>query len=200
MKNFKIIGLTGQSGAGKSTVASLFRAESISVIDADKLVEKLYAPNSICIEVLVALFGYDIIDSDGVLDRANLADIVFTSRDNLMKLNSVVHPFVMSLFLDELRYESESGESIIVYDAPQLFEGKADIICDKIISVTADKKVRAERICKRDGISEKQALQRIEAQYNEKFYKNNSDYVIENNDDYYSLEQQFKKILPEILT
>lgn len=199
MKKIKIIGLTGQSGAGKSTVAQLFRQNGACVIDADKLVAQLYKSNSVCVEVLKSLFGDEVADSDGAINKKALAKIVFADSKKLELLNSVVHPFVMALFLDKVKQESKSGCSMLVYDAPQLFEANADVVCDIIVSVTATKSVRTQRICKRDNITSEQAMQRINAQFDEEFFVKNSDYIIENNCDLKSLETQFAKIFSELV-
>ena len=191
MKNYKIIGLTGQSGAGKSTVAKLFESKNAFIINADILVNELYEPHSPCLKMLSAVFGKEIINSDKTLNRKKLAEKAFATKENTQLINSLVHPYVIMLFLKKLKSAVSGGSKIIVFDAPQLFESNADVFCDYIVSVTADKDRRIKRICGRDGISEKQALRRINAQLDEEFFKNNSDYIIENNDDFKSLQSKF---------
>lgn len=198
MKKYKLIGLTGQSGAGKSTVAELFRQNGAYVINADKLVAEIYKPNSVCVEVLTSLFGAEIINLDGVLDRKKLAEIVFSEEKYLKQLNSVVHPFVMALFLERIKQIQKKDIDMIVYDAPQLFEANADAICDAIVSVTAKKRIRIERICKRDSITEEQAEQRMNAQFDESVFIKKSDFIIENNSDFTSLKTQFDEIFIEL--
>lgn len=179
MKKYKIIGLTGQSGAGKSTVAKYFKDYGCKVINADLLVSQLYEGNSPCVKTISACFGSDIISADGVLNRKLLAQRAFSSKENTALLGSIVHPFVIALFFSELKKCGESD--MVVYDAPQLFESNSDAICDYVISVVADRAKRIERICQRDKITEEQALLRINAQLSEQFFKDNSDFVIENN-------------------
>ena len=124
-------------------------------------------------------------------NRKKLAEKAFATKENTQLINSLVHPYVIMLFLKKLKPAVSGGSKIIVFDAPQLFESNADVFCDYIVSVTADKDRRIKRICRRDGISEKQALRRINAQLDEEFFKNNSDYIIENNDDFKSLQSKF---------
>lgn len=193
MKNYKIIGLTGQSGAGKSTVTKLFESKNAVIINADMLVNELYEPKSPCLKMLSAVFGEEIINNNKTINRRNLAHKVFATKGNTELLNSLVHPYVIMLFLKKLKSAVSGGAEIIVFDAPQLFESNADVLCDCIVSVTADKDRRIKRICRRDGISEEQAIERINAQLNEEFFRNNSDYIIENNDDFKSLEAKFDK-------
>ncbi len=198
MKKYKIVGLTGQSGAGKSTVAALFEKNNVRVINADLLVQRLYRGNSICLKTVSSVFGADIVNPDGVLNRELLAQRAFSSKDNTRLLNSIVHPFVMSCFLDELKTAVSENPDIIVYDAPQLFESNADLICDFIVSVVADKDNRIKRICARDKITRQQAIMRLNAQLSEDFFRRNSDFIIENNGSLDILKTQFDSIFKKL--
>ncbi len=199
MKNYKIIGLTGQSGAGKSTAARFFEDGGAVVINADSLVSRLYIPNSPCLKTLSASFGTDIINPDGSLNRPVLAKKAFSSKENTDLLNSLVHPFVISQFLKECKSAADNGAELIIFDAPQLFECKADVICDVVISVTANLQTRIDRICRRDKISTEQAVERLAAQYDEEFFISNSDFVIDNSGEKEHIEAQVKCILSKFL-
>ncbi len=177
MKRVRLIGLTGQSGAGKSTAAKVFEQNGFTVINADELVKKVYEPNSPCLFAVSSRFGRDVINTDGTLNRVLLAQRAFSSIENTAALNEIVHPFVLSEMLSELK----DVEDIAVFDAPQLFESGIDAVCDVIVSVVADEDVRLKRITLRDGITEAQARERINAQHSEEFFKSNSDFIIENN-------------------
>lgn len=179
MKKVKLIGLTGQSGAGKSTAAKIFGQNGFSVINADELVKKVYEQNKNCLLAVSARFGSDIISPDGALNRKLLAERAFSSKENTKDLGAFVHPFVLS----EMLFELKKISGYAVFDAPQLFESGIDSVCDIIVSVVADKDVRLKRIISRDGISEKQAEQRINAQLSEEFFRTESDFIIENNTD-----------------
>ncbi len=174
MKKYKILGLTGQTGAGKSTVSKVFAKNGTAVINADELVAELYMPDSVCLKILSAEFGSDIILSNKNLDRKKLAQRAFAKKE-------LIHPFVLSLFLEKTEKLVNSDKKFIVFDAPQLFESKANVICDYIISVTADENIRKQRIMQRDGISEEMAESRINAQLSENYFKDNSDFILENN-------------------
>lgn len=181
MKKCKIIGLTGQTGAGKSTVAKLFAEHNIRIIDADSIVHKIYGGASVCPKTLAAAFGNEVLNPDGTPDRPRLAKAVFSSKENLVLLNSIVHPFVMYELLLQIKAEIAKGTKTVAYDAPQLFESNSDLICDVIVGVVAEKSVRMQRICSRDGIAPKTAEARINAQLSEEYFRKNSDYIIENN-------------------
>ena len=190
MKHYKLIGLTGQSGAGKSTVAEVFAKHGAYVINADKIVAELYNAGSPCLKAVTAEFGQDTIRADGTLDRKLLAQRAFASRERTDALNRLVHPFVTARLFELLR----GAEGIVVFDAPQLFEADADVICDAVVAVTADKDIRVNRIIKRDSLSEEQALLRVNAQHGEEYFRARADYIIENNTDEESLRSQAEKV------
>ena len=198
MKKCRILGLTGQSGAGKSTVAEFLEQNGFYVISADLLVRKIYNSGSPCLKTIAAVFGEDIISDNGTPDRKLLAKRAFSSKENTALLSSIVHPFVTAELFTQIKKAAESGATTVVYDAPQLFESNADVICDKIISITAEKSVRLERICKRDNISKENALMRMNAQLDEEFFRENSDYIIENNSDISSLKIQLESLLKQL--
>ena len=181
MKKHRIIGLTGQTGAGKSTVSQTLSQKGAAVINADELVSLLYTPNSVCLKTLAAQFGADILKEDKSLDRQKLAKRAFADKQSTKLLGEIVHPFVLTLFLEKTSQLVQEGYKCIVFDDPQLFESKANIFCDYVVSVIADKDLRLERICKRDNISAEMAESRINAQYSQEFFMENSDFVIENN-------------------
>ena len=190
MKHYKLIGLTGQSGAGKSTVAEVFAKLGAYVINADKIVAELYNAGSPCLKAVAAEFGQDILNPDGTLDRRKLAQRAFASRERTNALNRLVHPFVTARLFELLR----GAEGIVVFDAPQLFEANADVICDAVVAVTADKDIRVNRIIKRDSLSEEQAMLRVNAQHGEEYFRAHADYIIENNFDEESLRIQAEKV------
>ena len=190
MKHYKLIGLTGQSGAGKSTVADVFAKLGAYVINADKIVAELYNAQSPCLKAVAAEFGQDIIMADSTLDRRLLAQRAFASRERTDALNRLVHPFVTARLFELLR----DAKGIVIFDAPQLFEANADVICDAVVAVTADKDIRVNRIIKRDLLSEEQAMLRVNAQHGEEYFRAHADYIIENNFDEESLRSQAEKV------
>lgn len=183
------IGLTGQTGAGKGYVGKYLEMLGFYVLDSDKYVKKIYDNNTALLQKLAEDFGQDII-KDGMLDRKALAKAAFSSKENTEKLNHIVHPEVISLC-------EKDAKGLSVLDAPQLFEANAQDKCYKIISVTAPFETRLRRIMERDGITKEQALARMNAQFDEDYYINNSDFVIKN--DGTDIEIQINKIMEEIL-
>lgn len=183
------IGLTGPTGAGKGYVSSRLAEMGFNILDADKYVKKIYNNNPGILNRLAAEFGNDII-INGELDRKKLAQIAFSSKENTKRLNSIVHPEVISLC-------ERDAKPLAVLDAPQLFEAGAADKCYKIICVIADYETRLRRITERDKITQEQAFSRMNAQFDESYYINNSDFVIYNNGE--DIDSQIKKIMEEIL-
>ncbi|MEE1318951.1 MAG: dephospho-CoA kinase, partial [Ruminococcus sp.] len=105
----------------------------------------------------------------------------------------------MAELLCEVKKVVREGVNTLIYDAPQLFESNAQVICDAVISVVADREIRINRICKRDNITEEQAELRINAQLSEEFFRKNSDYIIENNDSVEKLEKQAENLIKNVI-
>lgn len=177
-----VVGLTGQTGAGKSTVSRIFAENGFVVINADIVARQVMTKDSPCLAEVAENFGSGIIDISGNLDRKKLAGIVFTDKSKLEMLNSVTYPFITKEILHRINVFSEMGNDFILLDAPTLFESGADKFCNIIISVLADAEIRMQRIILRDNLTPEQAQNRMDSQLNEEYFISNSDYIINNND------------------
>jgi dephospho-CoA kinase len=182
-KHSIIIGLTGQTGAGKSTVSSIFVKNGFSLIDADRISREIVLPGMSCLEELFDFFGSAIRNPDNTLNRKALAELVFTDQRKLESLNSICHPFITEEILARISHFIAEGHRLILLDAPTLFESQASDFCDLIISVVARPDLRCSRIMKRDNLTETEARNRMDAQLSEEFFIGHSDYVIRNNED-----------------
>ena len=171
-----IIGLTGQSGAGKSTVSHLFERDGFFVINADRVSRKITSTPK-TLHLLKENFGESVILESGGLNRRALANIVFTNKEKLQLLNSLLFPIITK---EIEKMIDETDKEFVLLDAPQLFESGADKICDKIISVIAPRDILIERAVERDDISHEEAENRLKSQYTQKFFIDNSNYIIEN--------------------
>lgn len=187
--DFIVIGLTGQSGAGKSTVTEVFSKFSVAVVDADSLAHKALKTEK-CKENLRKAFGDGIFDEDGEVVRKALAKAAFSSKENTNKLNQATHPVITELSKDAFDKAKSEGFKAVIFDAPTLFESGLHSICAFVISVIADKDVRAKRIMQRDNLSFDEAMQRLNAQHDDEFYTQKSRYVIENDG---TKEELYKK-------
>ena len=193
-----VIGLTGPTGAGKGTVASIFARYGIPVINADRVYHSLITPPSSCLQELMEEFGKQILLADGSLDRRALGGIVFNDPAAREQLNAITHRYVMEEVKGQMERLRREGVPVAVFDAPQLFEAGAHKACGAVISVLAERGLRLERIMERDGITAEAAMRRILAQKSDEFFKAHSDYIIENNGSQESLTPQVHRILKEL--
>ncbi len=186
----KVIGLTGMSGAGKTTVSKTFADSGIYVINCDSVARDVTEKGKPCLLRLSEEFD-GIINGDGTLNRKALGNIVFNDKAKLVRLNEIIYPYIT---YDVIKLIEAVTENIILLDAPTLFESGIDYICDKIISIVCDRELSAERIMKRDGIDRTSALARLGSQYDKSFYADKSDYVIENNGDISELTEKAREL------
>ncbi|MFR7818918.1 dephospho-CoA kinase [Candidatus Pseudoruminococcus sp.] len=173
-----VIGLTGQTGAGKSTVSDAMKKCGCGIIDADKIAREVVEPKTDCLKMLTNAFGCDIINKDGSLNRKKLAEKAFSSKENTKLLNEITHPHIVELTKQRIAEYFANGCEIVVFDAPQLFESGSDKLCDIIVSVIASQECRLQRIISRDSISREQALSRMKVQLSEEYFREHSDYIL----------------------
>lgn len=189
-----IVGLTGKTGAGKSTVAAYLKEKGCFIIDGDVVAREIVLPLSPALKELSDAFGEDIILPDGSLDRKALAKKAFSSEKNTELLNSITHPFIKKRF-EELIHEGEkAGCSVAVIDAAALLESDCKGLCEKIIVVHAPEAVRLERILRRDGITYEQAMIRIKGQKDDNYYLTQADLVIDNSEE--GCIERLKELIP----
>ena len=193
------IGLTGPTGAGKGTVASILHKYGFPHIDTDAVYRELLVPPSPLLDELATAFGREVIAEDGGLDRAVLASKVFApgQEAELERLNAIAHPHILGEVrrrLASYAQQSEIGDGprAVVVDAPQLFESGYDKECDVICSVLAPKPKRLARIMERDGITEERAKARMNAQRSDSFYRK-AGYTVVNDGDLSKLENEVKR-------
>ena len=172
-----IVGLTGGVGAGKSTVARLFAERGAVVIDADVIAREVVEPGTAGYDAVVTRFGPAVVASDGGLDRAALAEIVFADAAARTALNEIVHPLVGQRSA-QLMADAPSG-AIIVYDVPLLAESRRRAEFDVVVVVEARLEVRLARLAQR-GMPERQARARVAAQASDDERRVLADHVIDN--------------------
>ncbi len=197
-KNYRLIGLTGPTGSGKSAVSKIFEENRFACVDADKIAHKALCDKE-CIKKLTEAFGTDILSENNTINRKALAKVAFSNKENTELLNSITHPVIIALSLNEFESLYLKGYKNILFDAPTLFEANMDKMCDLIIAVIAPKELRLERILKRDSITKEQATARIDAQKEDSFYTDKSHFVIVNDKDFDTLLFDTNKIIKEII-
>ena len=173
-----VVGLTGGIGSGKSTVANIFsKFENIAVYIADIEAKKLMNSSLVIKEQLIQEFGEQSY-VDNQLNRAYISKIVFKNRERLAKLNSIIHPEVRKHFFEFK--ELNSSKAYILYEAAILFEAKADVLCDKIITIFVDEKTRLKRVIERDKTTEVEVKNRMKNQWKDEKKIMLSNYLILN--------------------
>lgn len=175
----RVIGLTGQTGAGKSTVAEKLKAKGIAVIDCDSLTRSSDVYDSECIRELQTAFGKDTAP-DGILNRKLLANRAFADSTSKARLETIVFPRIRAVVLKKINAACSAGHRTVVIDAPTLFESGLDRECSAILTVVAPESERATRIMLRDGLTMEQARQRMSAQREESFYVERADWLLNN--------------------
>ncbi len=199
----KIIGLCGGSGSGKGAVASIFGELGIPTVDLDKIYRELTLHDSECLKELAERFGHNIIDSDGSLNRAVLAKIVFAGENasrNRRDLNSITHKHILAVADNLISVYRDNGAAAVAVDAPLLFESGFDKKCDVVVAVISDTDIRLSRIMRRDNISREMALSRISSQLSDEYLKCNSDFQIINNGSIDELRERAVEIARKILS
>lgn len=194
----EIIGLTGPTGAGKSTARNIFKECGYSVIDADVFAHQLYDTNIDCLVAVVDHFSCLVLNDKGKINRKALGRIVFSNPTELQNLNKIIFPYLREALIREVRNMLPNSEHGVVIDGATIIESKCSDMCSNIISVVADEKIRMNRIMERDNISIWEAGKRISAQQMESFYTDNSDYVIKNEGSKQEMEREIKYILGRI--
>lgn len=183
MSQIKIVGLTGQTGAGKSTVSKIMRTQGIEVIDCDAVTHAVANEEKSCLADLALEFSILILNEDGSLNRKKLGAIVFSDAAKLQKLNSIIFPYIKRRIAQMVEELARQNKPLVVLDAPTLFESGLDADCDYIISVIAPLSERQSRIIIRDHLTDDEARKRISSQHDDAFYTERASFVIQNDGD-----------------
>jgi len=182
----KKVGLTGGIGSGKSFVAKIFESMDIPVYYADKEAKRLMWRDKGLKQKIKMLLGKRAYHVNGRLNRSYVSEKIFSDKKLIKKINGLVHPAVRE---DLTKWFSEQNSVYAIQEAALIFEtGKYDFF-DKIITVSADKELRIERVMKRDGVSRQSVVARMKNQLPQEFKIENSDFIIENNGDKSLLQQ-----------
>lgn len=191
----KIIGITGSSGAGKTTLSGILnKRENVEVIDADKVAKQMAVPGNEYLQEIEKTFGKSVLFDDGNLNRKALAGKIYNDDKARNLLNELTFKYVANEILERIKKINNSKIEIVIIDAPLLFEAKLEKNCDFVVSLIADEELKIKRICKRDNIDKITAQKRLKIQHDNDYYIKKSDYVIYNSEDC-NLEKEIEKIL-----
>ena len=206
-----IIGITGSSGAGKSTICEILqRKYDANIINADKIAKELSQRGTNYLAEIVKNFGQEILLENGELNRRKLADIIYYNEEKRQILNNCTFKYISKEIEKQIKehtinyneklnngeYSKNKATLLIAIDAPLLFEANLENLCDITIAVISKSKdAQINRIIKRDNIDRSHAIARINAQKSNEFYINKCNYTVINDDKALDLEKQIDNIL-----
>ena len=195
----KTFGLTGGAGSGKSTVAAMFAELGARVIDADRVAHEVIRPPQPAYHEIVREFGFEILDSQGEIDRKRLAAIVFASPEKLTFLNSVVHPRVLER-IERLAegFLLADPKVIMLVEAALHYEAGYAGYFKRIIVAWSRPEQQLERLMARMGLTREQAALRIAAQMPSEEKRRRADYIIDCSGDLEATRQQVVRIYSQL--
>jgi dephospho-CoA kinase len=189
-----IVGLTGSVGTGKSTVTNFFKELGAYIIDWDELARDVVRPHLKAWQEIVEYFGKDFLNEDLTVNRQKLAEMVFSDKEKVAKLNQIVHPEV---FEEDERITDEikrlDPAALVIKDIPLLFELTRPIFMDKIVVVSASEQTQLRRL-EEKGMSREDARSRIKSQLPLKEKIKSADFVINNDGPLEETKKQVEEI------
>lgn len=178
----KVLGITGQVGAGKSTIlAYLEEKYRAKVIQADQVGHLVMEPDTSCYKQICSLFGEQILAADQKIDRKKLGAIVFADQEKLAMLNAIVHPAVKEYIRTAVYLEKQKAcVPFVVVEAALLLEEHYDEICDEIWYIYVDEKTREKRLASSRGYSEEKTKSILRSQLSDKRFRMACQFVVDN--------------------
>ncbi|MGR6836858.1 dephospho-CoA kinase [Syntrophomonas erecta] len=177
----KIIGLTGGIASGKSTVSRTLEKLGAIIVDADQVAHTLIEPEQPAWYDIIAVFGREVLNENGTINREKLGAIVFKHPELLEELNRITHPRIIKYLTDTLKaIEAQHPDAVVVLEIPLLYEANMEKICDQVWVVWVDGETQVSRLMERENMSREDALHRINAQMSLDEKANRADFVIDN--------------------
>ena len=189
-----LVGLTGNIGSGKSTVAQLLSERGATIIDADVLARRAVESGTPAYRAIAERWGTSILSPDGSIDRAALRRVVFSEPQQLEQLNKIVHPAVEKMRATLVEQARQRGDRVVVCDIPLLFEKKMTGKFDRIVLVDAPRPVRLDRLVRERGLRETEAMDMIVAQMPAELKRARADFVIDNDDTLTQLDLKVSEV------
>ncbi|MBE3594107.1 MAG: dephospho-CoA kinase [Candidatus Carbobacillus altaicus] len=190
-----IIGLTGGIATGKSTVSRLLQKRGFPVIDADQVARDVVRPGEEALAEIVRVFGEDMLKEDGTLDRKRLGVRIFEDDEARKTLEAILHPRIRARMLEAIQKIETISPYPVIVDVPLLFETGWDRLTDANIVVFAPPDVQKKRLMARDQLSEKEAYERIQAQWPLEEKVKRADWVLDNSGDENALAREVERLI-----
>lgn len=193
------VGLTGSIAVGKSFVASVFAELGCHVLDADQTAREVVLPGAPGLKAIVEIFGEEVLNPDGTLNRKQLAAVVFADEEKRQRLNNTLHPFIIARQDETLReWEVKDPKGIGIVDAALMIESGGYRRFDKLIVVHCRPEVQLERLMLRDGLSRNEAERRINSQMPQEEKRKFADYLIDTSDGFELSRAQTLKVYNQL--
>lgn len=195
----KIIGITGGVGAGKSQILSYIQDHYCSrIVRADEVAHLVKEPGQVCYKGLIDLLGEKILNEDGTIHKGKMAEMIFSDKNLLEKVNALIHPEVKKYILNQIQLEQERGEVAYFFiEAALLIEEHYDEIVDELWYIHADIDVRKQRLMQSRNYSEQKVADIMRGQLREEDFRCHCKEVISNNGDLEETYKQIKQIMGE---
>jgi len=193
------IGLTGSIAVGKTFVCDVFRELGCHVLDADKVARDVVEPGTTGLKGIVEEFGWDILDEDGRLDRAKMAEIVFADEERRLLLNSIIHPLVFEVqdrWLTDREAEDPNGIAIV--DAALMIESGGYKRFDQLIVVWCEPDIQLQRLRDRNRLPEAEARKRIASQMPQSEKKRYADHLIDSSGGFDDTRRQVREVFEKL--
>lgn len=186
-----VIGLTGGIGTGKTEAARVLRVLGAAVIESDKIAHLSYLPGTEAHKAIVSIFGEEVLEESGIVDRKRLGKIIFSDNARRFELEEIVWPAARTWVEDRLAEEEKQESRVVVIEVPKLYEAGWDEFVDVVWTVEAPEGEINRRLEQRSGLSEVEVNARVLNQMTRAERADKADRVIENNT---TLEDLRKKI------
>jgi dephospho-CoA kinase len=185
-----VIGVTGNIGSGKSTVCQLLAGLGAAVIDADESAQKTYKPHSPAWREIITAFGTEVLQPDEEIDRARLAEVVFSRPEALRQLNQIVHPKARKIVMEQIEEHRRRGTKVVVLEATLLIEANWTALVDRVWLVTASRERVVQRLARYTEAKRSQVLTRLNSQMPAEEKIKYADEVIHNEGDIAQLREK----------
>ena len=194
----RVVGITGTSGSGKSTVSAWLAAQGYPVIDGDAVTRELATPGSAYVKALVKEFGASVCDEQGNLLRRSLGERAFATPDGQKRLTAVTMPLILREIKGRIAAARAAGAELLFLDGALIIDTPFEPLCDSIVAVLSDRETQARRIALRDGVSQQAALDRLDRQAAPETLRARADFVLENTGTRDELLQKAGRLLQQL--